>query len=140
MSGAAPVEDHARTQGLRAAAHLAEHRGRLVTKDDLLDAVWPGVFVGDAVLKVAVREIRAALDDDAKEPRIIQTVHRRGYRFVADVEVGRCAERASRCPPLRAARLLPRAAGADRGRHPGPGRWWGAPPPSRGCATISRSP
>ena len=48
--------------------HLAEHRGRLVTKHDLLDAVWPGVFVGDAVLKVAVREIRAALGDDAKEP------------------------------------------------------------------------
>jgi DNA-binding winged helix-turn-helix (wHTH) protein len=66
--------------------HLAEHRGRLVTKDDLLDAVWPGVFVGDAVLKVAVREIRAALDDDAKEPRFIQTVHRRGYRFVGEVD------------------------------------------------------
>ena len=66
--------------------HLAGHRGRLVTKDDLLDAVWPGVFVGDAVLKVAVREIRAALDDDAREPRFIQTVHRRGYRFVGDIE------------------------------------------------------
>src|SRR5262245_52003331 len=58
--------------------YLAERRGRLVTKDELLDAVWPGVFVGDAVLKVAVREIRQALDDDAREPQFIQTAHRRG--------------------------------------------------------------
>jgi DNA-binding winged helix-turn-helix (wHTH) protein/tetratricopeptide (TPR) repeat protein len=67
--------------------HLAEHRNRLVTKDDLLDAVWPGVFVGDAVLKVAVREVRLALDDDAREPQYIQTAHRRGYRFIGDVEI-----------------------------------------------------
>jgi len=62
--------------------HLAQHHGRLVTKDDLLDAVWPGVHVGDAVLKVCVRDIRKALDDPARSPRFIQTVHRRGYRFI----------------------------------------------------------
>ncbi|HEY8548711.1 MAG TPA: AAA family ATPase [Vicinamibacterales bacterium] len=67
--------------------YLAERRGRLVTKDELLDAVWPGVFVGDAVLKVAVREIRSALEDDAREPVYIQTAHRRGYRFIGPVEV-----------------------------------------------------
>ncbi len=67
--------------------HLAERRGRLVTKDELLDSVWPGVFVGDAVLKVAVREIRATLHDDVKAPAFIETAHRRGYRFIGEVEV-----------------------------------------------------
>lgn len=64
---------------------LAERAGRLVTKDELLDAGWPGVFVGDAALKVCVREIRRALDDDAAAPTYVETVHRRGYRFIAPV-------------------------------------------------------
>jgi DNA-binding winged helix-turn-helix (wHTH) protein len=64
---------------------LVQRRGRLVTKDELYNAVWPGVFVGDAVLKVCVLEIRRVLADDAKAPRYIETVHRRGYRFIAPV-------------------------------------------------------
>jgi DNA-binding winged helix-turn-helix (wHTH) protein/tetratricopeptide (TPR) repeat protein len=96
---------------------LAEHRGRLVTKHDLLDAVWPGVFVGDAVLKVAVREIRAALGDDAKEPQIIQTVHRRGYRFIADVKLVDGVPAAPTTSPVAGALRLtartPGASGAD---------------------------
>jgi DNA-binding winged helix-turn-helix (wHTH) protein len=63
--------------------YLAEHAGRLVTKQELFDAVWADVFVGDAALKVCIREIRAALDDDAHKPRYIETAHRRGYRFIA---------------------------------------------------------
>jgi pimeloyl-ACP methyl ester carboxylesterase/DNA-binding winged helix-turn-helix (wHTH) protein len=62
--------------------HLAAHPGRLFSKQELLDAIWPGVFVGDAVLKVTVREIRKALGDDAHAPRYIETAHRRGYRFL----------------------------------------------------------
>lgn len=64
---------------------LAERAGRLVTKDELLDAGWPGVFVGDAALKVCIREVRRALDDDAANPTYVETVHRRGYRFIAPV-------------------------------------------------------
>jgi pimeloyl-ACP methyl ester carboxylesterase/DNA-binding winged helix-turn-helix (wHTH) protein len=64
---------------------LVQRRGRLVTKDELYNAVWPRVFVGDAVLKVCVLEIRRVLADDAKAPRFIETVHRRGYRFIAPV-------------------------------------------------------
>src|SRR5262245_40158953 len=64
---------------------LAEHHGQLVTKDALLEAVWPGTVVGDAVLKVCVREIRKALGDRAGAPRFVGTIHRRGYRFLADV-------------------------------------------------------
>ena len=63
---------------------LAAHPGRLFTKQELLDAVWPGVFVGDAVLKVAIREIRKALGDSAQTPRFIETAHRRGYRLMVD--------------------------------------------------------
>lgn len=65
--------------------HLADRPSRLVTKQELLDAIWPDTYVSDAVLKVAVAEIRRALDDSAQEPRFIQTVHRRGYRFIAEV-------------------------------------------------------
>lgn len=65
--------------------YLAERAGRLVTKDELLDAGWPGVFVGDAALKVCIREIRRALADDAARPTYVETVHRRGYRFIAPV-------------------------------------------------------
>ncbi len=64
---------------------LVARAGQLVTKDEFLDRLWPGVFVGDAVLKVCVREIRQALGDDHHEPTFIETVHKRGYRFVAPV-------------------------------------------------------
>lgn len=69
--------------------HLLGHPGQLVTKDDLLNAVWPETFVGEAVLKVAIRQIREALGDDPKSPRFIETAHRRGYRFIGQIaEVG----------------------------------------------------
>jgi DNA-binding winged helix-turn-helix (wHTH) protein/tetratricopeptide (TPR) repeat protein len=66
---------------------LLRSRGRLVTKRDLLDGVWPDVIVGDAVLKVAIREIRVALGDDARGSRYVETVHRRGYRFTGPAAV-----------------------------------------------------
>jgi non-specific serine/threonine protein kinase len=65
--------------------HLLERAGRLVTKDELLDACWPETHVGDAVLKVCIREIRELLGDDPKHPRFIETDHRRGYRFIGEV-------------------------------------------------------
>src|SRR5687768_4016195 len=66
---------------------LAGQAGRLVSKQELLGAVWPRVFVGDAVLKGTIRELRKALGDDSHEPRFIETAHRRGYRFIAHVTV-----------------------------------------------------
>jgi pimeloyl-ACP methyl ester carboxylesterase/DNA-binding winged helix-turn-helix (wHTH) protein len=65
--------------------YLLAHAGRLVPKQDLMQAIWPDVFVGDAVLKVTIREVRKALGDDPQAPRYIETAHRRGYRFVAPV-------------------------------------------------------
>jgi pimeloyl-ACP methyl ester carboxylesterase/DNA-binding winged helix-turn-helix (wHTH) protein len=65
--------------------YLAQHAGRLVTKDEFMSRLWPGVFVGDAALKVCIGEVRRALGDDSHEPRYVETAHRRGYRFIAPV-------------------------------------------------------
>ena len=67
--------------------HLAQHRGRLVTKEDLLNEVWADAFVGEEVLKGCIRELRQALGDEAKNPRFIQTHPRRGYRFIGSLPV-----------------------------------------------------
>lgn len=63
--------------------YLFERPGRLVTKQELLDAVWPDIHVTEGVLKRAVLEIRKALDDPVEEPLFIQTLHRRGYRLLS---------------------------------------------------------
>lgn len=66
--------------------YLADHPRRLVTKEELLAAVWPEVVVGDAALAVCVGEIRKLLGDDAQTPRFVETIHRRGYRFIGLME------------------------------------------------------
>jgi DNA-binding winged helix-turn-helix (wHTH) protein/predicted ATPase len=63
--------------------YLTERSGQLVTKTALLDAVWPGIVVTEAVLKTGITRLRQALGDDAKTPRYIETVHRLGYRLIA---------------------------------------------------------
>ena len=60
----------------------------LVPKDDLLDIVWGRRFVSEGAIKTVVSELRAALGDDAKAPRWIETVPRRGYRFIGEVSGG----------------------------------------------------
>src|SRR5262249_32041028 len=62
---------------------LAERPGLLVTKDELLAAVWRGTFVSETVFTVCIAELRKALGDTAEQPQFIQTVHGRGYRFMA---------------------------------------------------------
>ncbi|HVY04666.1 MAG TPA: AAA family ATPase [Burkholderiales bacterium] len=83
---------------------LARHPGQLVTKDALLDAVWGHRHVSESVLKAAVSQLRAALADDAKQPTIIETASRRGYRFIAPTRPGQGrtapASIASRMPAL----------------------------------------
>ena len=66
-------------------ACLADARGELVTRELLLDRFWPDVNVTDNTLTRAIADIRHALDDDAGAPTYIQTMARRGYRFVAAV-------------------------------------------------------
>ena len=93
-------------KALAVLGYLASHPGRLVSKRELLDALWPDVFVGDGVLKVCVREIRRALGDDARAPRFIETAHRRGYRFIAPVRPLAAAPACERGRPTSSARLL----------------------------------
>ncbi|MEY4548922.1 MAG: hypothetical protein RL685_5117 [Pseudomonadota bacterium] len=66
--------------------YLAERPERLITKTELLAALWPGVHVGPAVLKTHMNEIREVLADRARAPRYIETVPGHGYRFVAPVQ------------------------------------------------------
>ena len=66
---------------------LIDNAGRVVAKDELLDAVWGTRYITEGVIKTQVAELRAALGDDPKAPRWIETVHGRGYRFAGQVEV-----------------------------------------------------
>jgi len=79
--GNEPIELRPKTWQLM--RFMAENPGRLLTKDELLDEVWAGLAVTPASLNQAIRELRYALGDDAREPRYIQTVHRRGFRFIS---------------------------------------------------------
>jgi predicted ATPase/DNA-binding winged helix-turn-helix (wHTH) protein len=74
---------------------LLDQPGRLVTKQQLLDAVWPDTYVTDAVLKDSIRELREALGDDAKSPQFIETAHRRGYRFIGQITEDVTAQKSS---------------------------------------------
>ena len=61
---------------------LVDAGGRVVSKSELLDAIWTGLYVGDDVLPTAIWELRRALGDDARSPGLIGTVARRGYRLL----------------------------------------------------------
>lgn len=65
---------------------LVEHAGEPLSKQELLRTVWQDTFVGDDVLKSAISELRRAFEDDAKEPRIIETIAKRGYRLITPTE------------------------------------------------------
>ena len=66
--------------------HLIENRDRVVTKDELLKAVWPRTFVEENNLNQAVSTLRRALSDSREAPRLILTVAGRGYRFIGDAQ------------------------------------------------------
>jgi pimeloyl-ACP methyl ester carboxylesterase/DNA-binding winged helix-turn-helix (wHTH) protein len=86
--------------------YLAERPGQLVGKDELLDAIWPDVHVGEQVLKVTIAGIRKALTDTFREPRFIETAHRRGYRFIARTDAPSRAELRSNAIPFSTAGML----------------------------------
>ncbi len=80
--------------------YLVDHPGQLVTKVEMLDAVWGKVAVGDTMPAICVAELRRALGDQAKMPQFIETVHRRGYRFIAPVTQATAMSPALRSQPL----------------------------------------
>jgi len=65
--------------------YLVEQAGRLVTKEELLKALWPGTRVSQGLLKGYIRDLRDVLGDDSQQPRFIETVPRRGHRFIGQV-------------------------------------------------------
>src|SRR5882724_6608604 len=65
--------------------YLVEHPGRLVTHDELFEALWPKTHVQPEVLKSNIAAIRTVLGDDARKPLFIETLSRRGYRFIAPI-------------------------------------------------------
>src|SRR5262245_49406218 len=76
--------------------YFAEHPGRVVTKTELLQHVWAGTHVSGTVLRVCIREIRAALADAADAPQYLQTVGRQGYQWLVvgdDAAIPRAAAR-----------------------------------------------
>lgn len=65
--------------------YLAQRPAVLVSKDELLDAIWPDVAVTPDTLTKSIGELRVALADDTRSPRYIETAHRRGFRFIAPI-------------------------------------------------------
>ena len=81
------VDIHLTPKAFEVLSTLLIQPGQLVTKEQLLAAVWPDVIVSDSAISACIRELRQALGDEAKAPRYIETVHRRGYRFCTAVKV-----------------------------------------------------
>jgi DNA-binding winged helix-turn-helix (wHTH) protein len=80
-----PEQIHLRPKTFATLRYLVEHSEQLVTKETLFQLLWPGTYVSDSVLMVCIRELRKALGDEARAPRFIETVHGRGYRFIASL-------------------------------------------------------
>ncbi len=65
---------------------LLESAGQLVSKDELLETIWEDAYVTESSLTDAISLLRRVLGDDTRDPTYIQTLHRRGYRFIGDVQ------------------------------------------------------
>src|SRR6267143_3722929 len=77
-------------KALRLLLFLIENRGRLIEKDEILDAIWNGTHVTENALTREIGKLRKILGDDPKAPKYIQTVHTRGYRFIAELAEANC--------------------------------------------------
>src|SRR5215510_3231802 len=74
-------------KALAVLCYLVEHSGQLVSKDELFTAVWLGVVVSDSALVACIGELRRALGDTRRTPQFVETVHGRGYRFIAPTSI-----------------------------------------------------
>ncbi len=79
-------------------SYLVSHRDRVVSKEELMDAVWGGRFVTEAAVTSRIKQARRAMGDDGRDQKLIRTVHSRGYRFVADVNVEATTEATAASP------------------------------------------
>lgn len=76
---------HLRPKAFAVLLYLVLHRDRVVGKQELCEQVWPEQFISDATVESTLRAVRQTVGDSGKAQRLIQTLHRHGYRFVADV-------------------------------------------------------
>src|SRR5229473_6566688 len=88
------------SKALAVLRYLAERSGQLVTKDEIFAVVWPGVVVSDSALVACIGELRRALGDKRRAPHFIETVHGRGYRFIAPLSTEDLALRTPAQPAL----------------------------------------
>ncbi|WP_280138044.1 winged helix-turn-helix domain-containing protein [Terriglobus roseus] len=80
------IERHLEPKVMKVLLALAEHPNHVVSKDDLITAVWPGTFVSDDVLTRCISMLRRATRDDPATPHFIQTIPKVGYRLVAEIQ------------------------------------------------------
>jgi DNA-binding winged helix-turn-helix (wHTH) protein len=89
--------------------YLVRNRGRVVSKDDLIDGVWGGRIVSDSALTTRLNAVRKAVNDSGAEQRVIRTVPRRGVRFIGEVsEEDPPAARADVAPAAMGPLIAPR--------------------------------
>ena len=94
---------------------LVEHQGQLVTREQIADALWgKDVFVDvEQGINTAIRKVRMALEDNSDQPRYLQTVVGRGYRFIAHLEEGESNATLGPVSPEELGRAIMAAAGLD---------------------------
>ena len=68
--------------------HLVQNRDRIVSKDELIETIWRGRIISEAALSSCISAARRALDDNGNDQALVRTLHKRGFRFVGDVDEG----------------------------------------------------
>jgi len=101
---------------------LASRPGRVFAKEDLVAEVWEGRWIAQSALSRCVAELRAALGDDAQQPRVIQTITKRGYRLIAPVEAVAASVEPS--PVWAAAAMAAAAEDSGTARDEAPRSFW----------------
>jgi predicted ATPase len=76
-----------RSKSFTVLSYLVEHPHRPVTRDELMEEVWPKAKVVEAALRVSIQEIRKALGDDPAKPKFVETLGKNGYRFIAPISL-----------------------------------------------------
>ncbi|WP_144185465.1 winged helix-turn-helix domain-containing tetratricopeptide repeat protein [Elioraea rosea] len=104
---------HVEPQVFDLLAHLVRNRDRVVSKDELIDTIWGGRAISEAALSSRINAARRAVGDSGEEQALIRTVHKRGFRFVAEVGEEKAEADA---PPGPAPEAAPRAALPPMGR------------------------
>jgi adenylate cyclase len=100
---------HTEPQVFDLLVHLIQNRDRIVRKNELIDVIWRGRIVSETALSSRINAARRALGDNGNDQGLIRTVHKRGFRFVGDVNDGRCA------PAATAVDTVPSGQGAAHG-------------------------